>query len=109
VEQAGVDDTLDARLLGGLNDVAVLRLALPDLARRDQEQRVDPGQCRSKRLGLRVIERACLDARSLAFSGERTSATIGSPVDLRFRLSMTRRPSWPVAPVTAMVMTILLR
>ncbi len=62
VEQAGIDDASDPRRAGGVDHRAVLPFALTDLARRDQHQRVDPGERRGKGGGIVIVEAADRDA-----------------------------------------------
>ena len=63
-QQARIDDALDAGLLRRRDDVAMLRSALADLARRDQQQRLDAGQRAGERFRLRVVGLARSDAEA---------------------------------------------
>ncbi len=108
MQKAGVDDALDARFLGGVDHIAVLPRALPDLARRDQEQGVDAGKSGGKGWWFVVVGFANARFRSLALSVERARAKISFFEFFLFSAAMTNRPRCPVDPVTAIFMLVVL-
>ena len=82
--------------------------ALADLARRDEDERIDAGERLGERLRLGVVGLARRDAEIGGLGGVRASATISAAGRFALSPAMTRRPSFPVAPVTAMVMRFIL-
>lgn len=107
VQQAGVADELDAAANGGVDYRAMLRGALPQLARRDQQDFFGAGERSVQRGRLRVVgltDDYTARGEVCGLAGLRTAATIPLAGTDLSRFSTTSRPSWPVAPVTTIMM-----
>ena len=93
MEQAGLDDALHAGGFGSGDDVVVLFDTLADLAGRDQQERVDAGKRRGKRLGLGILESPSRHTETGGFVGRADDGHDMVAANLSFKRSITRRSS----------------
>jgi len=106
VKEAGVDDQLDAGAFGGVDDVLVLGCALADVIAGDQQEFVDASEGRVEAGGVGVVGLAGGDAEVRGFGGVADEGDDLGGGDLFGQALDDEAARWPVAPVTAIMMSV---